>query len=166
MKRPSGNQLTILILSILILIASFGVLYEFFLKPLTTSLHNLHKKAWAEDAERARQLCDYVLQKIKISEKALWETNQPSVLWDAERNSARLEIRRITNPDIQEQIFAAVKEWQATNQALSKVRVQFFESDKPGGEFGERAGTLLREEFIVLTNVQSGLIFNQVAPKN
>ena len=153
-----------MILSILLLIACLclGAFYQFIFKPFNASLKN---KARGEDAERATQLCGYISKKIQTDEKLYWEKNQPSILWDGGRNSTRLEIRRITNPDIQEQIFAAVKEWQATNQALSKVCVQFFESDKPGGEFGERAGTLLREEFIVLTNVQSGVIFNQVAPK-
>src|ERR1035438_6897108 len=108
MKRPSGNQLTILILSILVLIACFGAFYEFSFKPFSASLHNM---AMADDAERARQLCDYVSQRIKISEKSLPDINQSPVFWDVGRNSARLEIYRITNPGIQEQIFAAVKEW-------------------------------------------------------
>ena len=163
MKPPNGSQLTILILSILLLVAGFGALYEFFIKPFSASIHNI---ACADDAERARQLSGYVSQRIKTIDKSLPDKNQSPVFWHAGRNSAGLDIYRVTNSEIQEQIFAAVKEWQSTNQALAKVCVRFFDSDKPGGEFGERAGTLLREEFIVLTNTQSGVIFNQAASKN
>ena len=162
MKRPSGTQLTILILSILVLITCFGAFYFFIFRPFNAALHN---KARADDAERASQLCDYVSLKIKTSGISSSQTNQPTMFSNPSRNSAHLEIYRITNVELQEQIFTAVKEWQATNQALSKVCVQFFESDKPRGEYGQPIN-MLREEFIVLTNVQSGVIFNQVAPKN
>jgi hypothetical protein len=156
--RLSGNQITILIL-IICLIA----FYEFFFKPFSASLHNM---AMADDAERARNLCDYISQKIKVSEKPLSGTNQPPMFWDASRNSARLEIYGITNSEIQEQIFEAAKEWQSTNQNLLRIRVQFFEQEKPRGEYGQHIETLLREEFIVLTNAQSCVIFNEAATKN
>jgi hypothetical protein len=122
--------------------------------------------AMADDAERARNLCDYISQKIKVSEKPLSGTNQPPMFWDASRNSARLEIYGITNSEIQEQIFEAAKEWQSTNQNLLRIRVQFFEQEKPRGEYGQHIETLLREEFIVLTNAQSCVIFNEAATKN
>jgi len=147
---------------VLILIICLIAFYEFFFKPFSASLHNM---AFADDAERARQLCDYVSHRLKNEDESLSETNRLQMFWDAGRNSARLEICGITNTWQQEQIFAAVKEWQATNQNLSKVRLQFFESNEPRGQYGQHIN-ILREEFIVLTNVQSGVIFNQAAMKN
>jgi uncharacterized protein YpuA (DUF1002 family) len=157
MKRLSGNQITVLVL-LIILIAG----YFFFLKPLFFALHNM---AMGDDAERAHQLCDYVSHKIKIEDDSLSKTDQLQIFWDTSRNAARLEICGVTNSTSQEQIFEAIKEWQSTNQSLSKVRVQFFESDQPRGEYGQHIN-MLREEFIVLTNTQSGVIFNQAATKN
>jgi hypothetical protein len=172
MKRPSGNQLTILILSILILVACFGAFYEFFFKPFNASLHNI---AWAEDAEQSNNLWRFVTNRVAFDGKSVNDPNQPPMYWDAFRNSARLDIYGVTNLDRQEQVLLAVKDWQTTNRNMAKLQVRFYERENWKQFTNEQAGyaggnrlpeVLLRESFIVLSNAQFDIILNSVAPKN
>jgi hypothetical protein len=158
MKRPSRNQITILILFV-----CFIAFYQFFLKPLNHALRNM---ATGRDAEQASSLWNYVSQKVKLDEKSLLYTNEPPIYALPSRNSVRLDIFGMTNSDRQEQILTAVKDWQTTNRSVEKLCVRFYEPEKARGKYGQNLETLLREEFIVLSNQQFGIILNTEAPKN
>jgi hypothetical protein len=158
MKLPSSNQITVLVLLVCLI-----CFYLFIFRPFNTAIHNM---ATGPDAERASKLCNYVLSRVSIGGHSLSNTNQPPVEVQPSRNSARLDFFGVTNSDFQEKICAAAKEWQSTNTDLMKVHIRFLEPEKPRGEYGQHIETLLREEFIVLTNAQSGIIFNQATTKN
>jgi hypothetical protein len=172
MNRPSGNQLTILILSILVLIACFGAFYEFFFKPFSASLHNM---PWGEDAERSRNLWVFVTNQIAFNGKSANDSSQPPIYCNPFRNSAQLDVYGVTNIEKQDQVLMAVKTWQTTNQNMAKLQVRFFERENWKQFTNEEAGysggnrlpeVLIRESWIVLSNHQSDVLFNLASPKN
>ena len=118
------------------------------------------------DAEKASSLRRHVLSKVNFDEKSLWNTNEPPVYVKPSRNAARLDVYGVTNSARQEQILSTVKDWQATNRSIFKLSVRFYEPEKARDQYGQHIETLLREEFIVLSNKQFGIILNTEAPKN
>ncbi|HAO77738.1 MAG TPA: hypothetical protein DCQ92_01945 [Verrucomicrobia subdivision 3 bacterium] len=158
MKLPSSNQITILVL----LICSLAF-YIFIFRPFNAALHNT---ASATDAKQGSSLLHFVLSKVNIDVKSVWDTNRPPAYVQAFRNKARLDFFGIKNSDRQEQIFDAVRDWQTTNRNMATLCVRFYESEKPRGKFGQHIETLLREEFIVLSNNQFGVILNEAEKKN
>jgi hypothetical protein len=156
--RISGNQITILV--VLVCLVAF---YFFIFRPFNTALHHM---ATGRDAEEGSSLLHYVVSKVDIDGKSLSFTNEPPVEMQPSRNSVRLDFFGVTNSDRQEQIISAVKDWQTTNQNMVKLWVRFYEPEKARGQYGQHVEPLLRETFIVLSNAQSDIILNSVAPKN
>lgn len=159
MRRPSSN----IIIQYIILVLLVVSVYAIFVRPYLQAIENT---AGGPQVKQGSDLLLHVLNKVNVSEKSLWETNRPPIEVQAFRKKVRLDFFGILDSARQEQVFEAVKEWQSTNQNMGVVWVRFYEPEKPRGEYGQHIETLLREEFIVLTNIQSGVIFNQVTPKN
>jgi len=158
MKRPSGNQL-----AIVITLVCAGFIYQFLFKPFYIGMQNMPT---SRDANQASSLSRYVVSKVAFDEKSLENSNEPPVYVRPGRNTARLEVYGVMNSNCQEHILSAVKDWQTTNQNMAKLSVRFYEREKPRVEHGQLIEPLFRETFIVLSNQQSDIILNPVAPKN
>jgi len=144
MKLPSRYQITILILFVCLV-----CLYQFFLKPLGHSLNNV---ATGKDAEQASSLWHFVVGKVSFDDKSMLYADAPPVYANPSRKSVRLEIFGAANSEKQEQVLSAAKVWQSTNEQTDKIRVLFYEKEKPRGKYGQNVEKLLREEFIVLSS--------------
>jgi len=172
LKLPSGNKLTILIVSILLLVTGFGALYEFIIKPFNASMDNM---AWGEDAAQARNLCGFVISQVTFDGKSVKEPDQPPIYWCPFRNSAQLDVYGVTNIEKQDQVLTAVKAWQTTNQNMAKLQVRFFERENWKQITNEQSGdvighslpeVLIRESWIVLSNQQTDVLINSTPLKN
>jgi hypothetical protein len=172
MKRPNGKQITILFLSILVLVACFGSIYEFCFRPFSASLHNI---AWAEDAQQSRNLWHYVTNRVVFDVKSAADSRRVAFYCEPKRNSVRIYVYGLTNLERQDQILLAIKDWQVTNQNMAKLQVSFFErenwieftNEQAGYSGGNRLSEiLLRDSWIVLSNCQQDLILNLPTTKN
>jgi len=117
-----------------------------------------------EDVElQGLSLSHYVGSRVDFDRKSVINPGQPPVYCEPSRNSAQLVVWGITNADHQEEVLSAVREWQATNQNMSKLTVFFYEkmyrrqfTNDQGGYSGEERfpEVLLRKVSIVLSNKQ------------
>lgn len=138
----------------LIALGSLSALYVFWFKPLLASIRKI---PMADDAERSRGLCIYVVNRVHLDGKEAKDSDQSPVYWDAFRHSARLIFYGVTNTELQKEVLAAVRDWQATNQIVTNINVRFYERENWRSFTNNQVGysgrdrlpeTLLREEFV------------------
>lgn len=140
--------------AILIAVGCLSACYIFWFRPLAASLSRI---PMADDAERSRALCLYVVSRVHFDGRSATDPDKSPVYWDAFRNSARLIVYGVTNTERQAEVLAAVRDWQATNLVVTNINVRFFEREnwrsftnaQAGYSGGDRLPeTLLREEFV------------------
>jgi hypothetical protein len=157
MKRPSGNQIAI----ILTLVCT-AVFYQFICKPFNRALKTI---ATGADAERCGRLGRYITNQFAFEKIISSNPDGRPFYTSPSRNAARFVVYGITNSERQDELLTALKDWQTTNQDMAKLTVRFYErenwraftNEQRGYSGGERLPEVVLREITLLarTNHQA-----------
>ena len=110
----------------MLVICCLGAFYLFVLRPIDLSVRRFPTAA---DAQQSQNLDQYVTNRLHLDDGTVTRHPPPRISWSAHRNSTTLFVYGVTDPAIQQDLLAAVRDWQATNRNMTTLAVRFYDHE-------------------------------------
>ena len=110
----------------MLVICCLGAFYLFVLRPIDLVLRRLPTAA---DTQLGQNLGQYVTRRLHFDGDSVTTLRQPRISCSPHRNSATLFVYGVTDPALQQDLLAAVRDWQATNRNMTTLSVRFYDRE-------------------------------------